>query len=277
MKIAAYNIMSGGFSSYISTVNKPERLRELQKAIQTIKADFIGLIDTFRWVEVLSAQDLKNLFGYREAFHINMDDVRVDKRIGVAVLTNLPVRTFQSVRLHTRKCIKAEVNFKKKVLNIFTIYLDDLSEETRLQQAHALLKQVTNHSTILMGDFNALHPEDVAQSKATCDAFLKANPSFKSRKDYRSYFVPVLESMYQTKVVPLVRSRGFLEAVNHGQVQPTVPTPLFLKIPSPIFKIDYIFSTPDLMLNKLRVLKGGIFDETSDHYPIICEVSFGGS
>lgn len=274
MKIASYNVMSGGFNSCASTTDRPERLSLLQKAIKEIKADFIGLIDTFRWVEVFNTEDLKNLFSYKEVFSINMDDTRVDKRIGITVLTNLPVKKFQSIRLATRNCLKAEINFKNKVLDIFTVYLDDLKEETRFQQIKALLNQVSTNSTIIMGDLNTFRPEEIKQAESKIDSFLKINPDFTKREDYQSYFVPAFEGMCQAKVIPLIRSAGFAEIEVSDQISATFPTPLFYNAPSPICRIDHLFCTKDLTISNFKVLTGGVFNIASDHYPIVAEVSF---
>ena len=122
MKIAAYNIASGGFNSYDSLSDQPERLPLLQKVIKKIGADFIGLVDTFRWREVFTTNDLRKIFGYQNTFHININDQRVDERIGIAVLTNLPVKHFKSIRLKTRDCLKTQIDHQGKVIDIFTLY-----------------------------------------------------------------------------------------------------------------------------------------------------------
>ena len=103
MKIASYNIMSGGFNNYNSASNKPERLHLIQKAIETIKPDFIGLIDTFRWVEIFTDKELQKLFNFKYSFHINLDDVRVDKRVGITVLSNLPIKKISNCRFTNKK------------------------------------------------------------------------------------------------------------------------------------------------------------------------------
>jgi len=76
MRIASYNIMSGGFNSYNTTSAAPQRLPLLQKAIREIGADIIGLVDTYRWNEIYTEADLKRLFGYKYAYCINLNDER---------------------------------------------------------------------------------------------------------------------------------------------------------------------------------------------------------
>jgi len=124
MRIASYNIMSGGFNSYTYGYSIPDRLYLLRKAIKLISADFIGLIDTFRWRDIYTEKDLKKLFGYKKVFYINMNDTRVDKNIGIVVMTNLPVNDFKNVRLYNRDCIKITLIEKKILIDVFTIYLN---------------------------------------------------------------------------------------------------------------------------------------------------------
>ena len=96
MKIATYNIMSGGFGNYSSSIPKtPERLPLLKQALKTIGADFLGLVDTFHWRSTFLPEDLQKIFDYRCAFCIDLEDLdkdHPDRRFGgVPYLTNLPV------------------------------------------------------------------------------------------------------------------------------------------------------------------------------------------
>lgn len=274
MKVATYNIMNGGFYGCGPAGNKPERLELLKEAIASLQADFVGLIDIFRWKDIFTPKELKETFGFKESFHIDMNDTRVDKQVGVACLSNLPIKRFQSLRLKNRNCIKAEIDCGGQTLNIFTVYLDDLSEETRLEQTKALLKQAGTEYTVIMGDLNTLRPEDVSQSKLNWENFLKAHPDFKTREDYQSYFVPASKGMLKAKVVTLMRSRGFISAAGPAESKSTFPTPLSPLSAFSGLKIDHMLHTQDLQIKNVEVLTGGVFDKASDHYPIVGEVSF---
>ena len=160
MKIASYNILSGGFNSYGYESSLPERLELLKKAIGIINADFIGLIDTFRWDALYSISQLSELFGYKKAYCINLNDIRLKEKghnNGITVLTNLPVDQFKTITLETRDAIKTTLQINNNDLDIFTVYLDDLSEDVRVQQTQALLQYVDQTKpTIIMGDLNTL-------------------------------------------------------------------------------------------------------------------------
>ncbi len=62
MKVATYNIMSGGFTDYDYSLPHPTRLPLIQKAVKAINADFIALIDTFRWDELHSNNKIASMY-----------------------------------------------------------------------------------------------------------------------------------------------------------------------------------------------------------------------
>jgi endonuclease/exonuclease/phosphatase family metal-dependent hydrolase len=266
--------MSGGFNSYESTSPTPERLLLLREAIKTINADFIGLIDTFRWGEVFTPKELKDLFGYREVFQTNLEDSRVAELIGITVLSRLPIKKFASIRLCSRNAIKTQLEMEGKEIEVFTIYLDDLSEETRLNQIAALFNEIQDYPSVIMGDFNALCREDIPEVRLKWNKFLEMNPGFKKNKDFEDYFVPAFNGLIRGEVIEEIKKRGFKEAKDEALRKMTFPTPVFLNISVPYLKIDHIFYTPDIMIKNFQVLTGGIFDKASDHYPIVGELSF---
>ncbi len=53
--------MSGGFSSYTSASSLPERLDLIKQALKKINADFISLIDTFRWDKIFTEDVYKKI------------------------------------------------------------------------------------------------------------------------------------------------------------------------------------------------------------------------
>ncbi len=268
--------MSGGFDNYNHNSLKPQRLNLLKKAIKEIDADFIGLIDTFKWKDIFRQQDLKKLFNYKKTFHINMDDVRVNKKIGLTVLTNFLNVKFKKVRLTTRNCIQAELKFSHKTLDIFTIYLDDLSEDARLEQIQTLLNNINSRPAIIMGDFNAIHPKDIKQNKDNIKKFLKINPDFKKRKDFNSYFKPSFNNMLRAEVITFILAKGLLDArgKNLKDRQPTAFTSLSdLGENGPILTIDHIFCTSEIKTKKFKNYKKNIFKRASDHYPISVEIT----
>lgn len=267
MRVATYNIASGGFANYDSISDKPERLDFLRKAIRNIDADIIGLTDTFRWKDIFTSKHIEKLFDYPYSYHIDMNDARVDGRIGVAVLSRHPIIAHKVVRLHNRDAIKATVELadSNKLLDVFVLYLDDLSESTRQKQVQALkVHHAGTNPTIVMGDFNAVWPQHVAWTKQQVDNFIAANPDFKKRSDYKT-IRSTFNNFYAATVLPSLAERGFVEPL---ELHPTALTPLHPLAMPAIFPVDHILGK-NCTLSDYSVGRGILFNTTSDHYPLI--------
>ncbi|OGK11470.1 hypothetical protein A2954_06370 [Candidatus Roizmanbacteria bacterium RIFCSPLOWO2_01_FULL_37_12] len=269
MKIASYNILSGGFNSYSYDSSSPERLSMLKTAIKEINADFIGLIDTFRWDKLYNNDQLAGMFSYKKAYCINLNDNRLKKKghnNGITVLTNLPVLKFDTITIQTRDAIKTTLKINESEMDIFTVYFDDLSEDTRRSQAQALLTYITlNRPTVVMGDYNTMDIEDIPKANPLIDALGKENPQLFEN------LLPVLNEMKRGEVIKTLRKYGLKDADMNRE--PTVPTSLFpAKVNKAILRIDYAFHTDNIDVQNFSVLKDSLFDQTSDHYPIVFDV-----
>jgi len=263
MKVLSYNVMNGGYNSYSSKANTPERLDLLKKVITDIDADFIGLIDTFRWKEVFTPNDLRKHFGYRNVFCIDMDDTRVDKRIGLTVLSKFDMQCKQ-LRIYNRNCIKSTINRKGYEYTIFTAYLDDLSEDTRLLEIKSLLSQITRKNTVIMGDLNTFTKSDLEHIPKDVQNYFRKEPDL--YKDLKSAF----QEMKRGEVVYLLQKEGFVNGM--PTFQATAPSKLFPgDFDAPFVRIDYVFHSKDMQIKEAKVLKSGVLDRTSDHFPIYFE------
>lgn len=255
--------MSGGFNSYSSKAIIPERLGLLKKVITDINADFVGLVDTFRWKEIFTPSDLRKHFGYKNVFCIDMNDTRVDKRIGLTVLSKLDTRC-EELRIFNRNCIKSMFNRNGKKYTIFTVYLDDLSEDTRLQEVESLLSQITRDNTIIMGDLNTFSKKDQKYIPRDMESY------FQDKPDLYEDLKGVLGEMERGEVIELLQKEGFVNGL--PAFQPTAPSKLFPGgFDSPIVRIDYVLHSKDIQVKRAKVLRSSILDKTSDHFPIYFE------
>jgi endonuclease/exonuclease/phosphatase family metal-dependent hydrolase len=266
MQVATYNIASGGFTGYESRARKPERLKRLKNAIGTINADILGLTDTFRWKEIFTAEDLKNMFGYPYSFHIDMDDTRVDKRIGVALLSRFPMASSEAVRLNNHNAIRAAIKVRKgKRLDVFVIYLDDLSEAVRQKQVEALLRcMAPSRPAIIMGDFNALWPKHVPVVRRRVGQFLQANPAFSKRPDYH-LIKAAFDSLYEATALLALQKHGLTEP--QGQLRPTALTTLHPFAMPTIFPVDHILAKA-CSASAYSVHDDPAFAMAADHFPL---------
>lgn len=270
MKIASYNISSGGFNSYNYESPVPERLELLKKAINVINADFIGLIDTFRWDSLYSNNELTRIFGYKKAYCINLNDERLKKKghnNGITVLTNLAVENFETISLETRDAIKTSIQINNNRVDIFTVYLDDLNEDTRIAQIKALLQQVKqDNPTIVMGDLNILNHNEAIRITPLINKFFAKQPLLSES------LKPALEELKRAEVTKILEKSRFQDADKTGF--PTWPSKLFpIKIESAFLRLDYAFHTKGIQISNFNILKDSVFDQSSDHYPIVFEIN----
>lgn len=266
MRIASYNILSGGFDQYRKDLKKSRRFNVLKQAIIKLNADFIGLIDTYRWDEIYTNKQIAELFSYKKAYCINLNDDRL-RRIGhnngITVLTNNEVKSVETISLKTRDAIRARMIIDEKGVDVYTVYLDDLSEDARVEQVIALLRQIDmNYPSIIMGDLNALKKEDVSKLKPLIDKFFLVNP------ELLAGYEDVLKQMMVGTALSKIEGGGFVDATHI--MQATAPTKLFpAKLEDPILRLDYAYYRGKVKISNFEVRREEIFDRASDHYPIV--------
>jgi len=254
--------MSGCYESYAQDAKLTARYELLKKAVKAVDADFVGLADTFKWKETFSPSDLRRDFDYKNIFLIDMEDTRVESNIGVAVMTNLDVQGFNTTRAFNRNCIETKLNG----LTVYTCYLDDISEDTRLFQIKSLLSQ-TAEPAIIHGDLNTFSKEDLLTVDRISPSFEEANPGLSAK------LKPIIEDMRRCAVVDELTTCGFKDSAEKWM--PTMPTKLFpaTGVNEPFLRVDYIFHTAGVFVEDLTVPKGDLFDEVSDHFPLVAAVT----
>jgi endonuclease/exonuclease/phosphatase family metal-dependent hydrolase len=250
--------MSGGFKDYGDMSKKPERIDLLREIINDQKADFVSLIDTYKWTEIFTRDDLQKIFGYKNNFSVKLNDERLIKKghdNGITVMTNLDVVNFSEIRMFNRNAIETKLKVKDKEIDVFSIYLDDMSEDTRLKQTKSLFEVIENRPTVFMGDLNTFDSSDEIKV-----------PILGSALDM------VFRDMSRGEVIKFIRERGFMDT-NVDRLK-TAPSELFpIKVGNPILRIDYIFYNQYLESGNFKVLRGEIFNKTSDHFPIMTEIN----
>ena len=261
-KLLSYNIMSGCFENYELTSKLTDRFELLKNAVKQIDADYVGLCDTFRWKDTFSTEELKQAFGYNHVLHVDMEDSRVEKEVGVTVMTNLDVKELNVIRAFNRNYIETVLDG----LNIYTCYFDDLSEDTRLKEVNSLLKQVKKPA-IIHGDLNTFTQTDLEGKTATKKLFEKENEQLMKQ------LKPVTDEMERCEVVEVLKGNDFVDAETNAE--PTMPSKLFpAKVTEPFVRVDYIFHTPDIQSSDVTVHKDDLFHKVSDHFPLSATINY---
>lgn len=269
MRFAELNIPSGGYKDYEDESPTPYFIQEIIKGVHSLRADFVSLIDTFRWDSVYDTDQLQTMFGYKHAYCINLNDERLKKlghNNGITALTNDDNLEFSTVSLGTRDAVRT--SFKgDNSLDVFSVYLDDISEETRLEQIQSLLHYVEpGKRTIIMGDFNSIADRDVTKVELTLMRIFRYLP-----RNIKSHLYSFESKIARRGTIKFLESQGFVDAAGVNP-EPTVPTKKNYQLISPFLRLDYAFCTPDIKIASMQVVRGKLFNQVSDHFPFVLEI-----
>ena len=275
VEMLAWNIQSGGFLTYDPNSTNPERGPKIQRAISTIRnqhtTNTICLTDAYRWDEVYGGDSgIATHIGTREARFIRLQDDRLDRKIGagvgIAFGTNHTIESSRALDLDTRQGLGVILDVGKYGLQIANVYLDDMSEEVRINSIRALVNELEpDMPTILVGDFNALRP-DMKGASFSNKAKNIAVKSLAIALSKRSPLGIAVTEMNKRTAIPLIESYGFQDADSLKKM-PTAPARL------PIFGVDYVFSNGLVNISDYRVHPD---TGASDHRPLTFTASTAG-
>ena len=152
-------------------------------------------------------------------------------------------------------------------LDIFSVYLDDVNEDTRLLQMRTILGKVNpNLPTIILGDMNTVDQIDLEKTNLHM-----ANLAAKFPGPMKS-MEPSLNEMRRGEVTKMLGQEGYIDlGMGKGD---TLPAKLFpLPTDGPIARFDYAFANKLVKLDSFRVLTEEPYASLSDHYPIWMRVT----
>ena len=218
----------------------------------------MSLIDTFRWDTLFTNKQIAEMFGFKKAYCINLGDSHLKKRghdNGMTVLSNLP-SAFEKIRLVTRNAIKTTIN---QTYDIYSVYLDDIDENVKIKQINKLLKIVKlDRPVIITGDLNTLSYSDSTKITAILKKTFKVYPSVNNK-------------LSGGKGLEMLAKYGLIDSDKYQN--PTTPTKFITDIVKGVtMRLDYTFHTKDIQVTNFKVLTNKVFDQISDHYPIVFEL-----
>ena len=176
VELLGLNVQSGGFDHYRpidENSNPPEREDALDDFLNAQQQDGVtaaALTDTYGWREYYGSDiQIAEHTGFRWAHHQPLNDDRLtqlygETQVGVTFATDHAVDERESVpvRLENRDALKTVLKLGNRTLHVFTLYLDDVSDETRERQVRALFSQGVldlGEPTVLIGDKNSPSPD----------------------------------------------------------------------------------------------------------------------
>lgn len=266
--IGTWNIKSGGFSSYNPSLPAPEREHAIQAVVNHLhdnnRVDTLSLTDAHRWDQIYGGnQGIAAHLGYKEAHFTPLEDDRLSRDfgagIGIVLATDQRIEQAKELDLSTRQGLGVILDIGSYGLQVANVYMDDLSEETRLTQLRALQSELEpDMPTILIGDFNALRPT----MRGASIRIRTKDMAVRSLAHTLSAHKPLgmtVRGMNQRQAVPLIESFGFKDA-DSAQKRPTAPARL------PIFGVDYIFHNEKVAVDEVTTVP---IKYESDHLPLI--------
>jgi hypothetical protein len=120
MRCASLNVQSGGIDEYDPTALYPQRMEPIKDAVHALDADTVGLVDTYRWVEIFGDEGVQEEFaslGYVDAHCIDLGGKERDGKLGVTILSKEPMRNVRTINMAGRNALAAEVHKEGEVLD----------------------------------------------------------------------------------------------------------------------------------------------------------------
>lgn len=192
-------------------------------------------------------------------------------RYGFLTLTHesLPVLDATEIKLGTRPAHHLRVGLAGTAFNVISLYLNDQSEDNRLQQLADLrpvLSALHKEPIVLLGDFNAMH-------RSSTPARLLRTPGVQKLSRHitaKNNTLPRLVDMAQGHTMTQLTSNGFFDA--DPEHQATMPSSF------PLFQLDHIMFRHSLnkrlsVEKPVRTLHAGV----SDHVQLSAVVAMADS
>lgn len=270
MRVLTYNIH--GWRDRAGQVDVPR----LARVIASSQADIVALNEVFHPLAAPGSDQpallwLADLLGMQAAFGVALMPQFAFAPLasyGNALLTRYPLLAHAGHHLtpvaghEQRGLLEARVLLPdgKTPFSVYVIHLDQSSEAVRVQQLTAAFQWTVrdrNRPHLLLGDFNALAPDDYAGREQELAALAE-----------EAEFVRLVREPLQ--VVALMRRRGYVDRTPHDAAAPAPTFPAA----QPTVRIDYIWASAPLAtaVRWRRPWEAPEAAQASDHLPLLAEI-----
>jgi len=257
IKITSWNIEGRLSDSGFKNRGTPNQIIQ---AISEIDADILFLAEAHSENSLNDLTIIKKLYYLGYKIHsVNYDDdtaLRKDtytKQLSLIFASKLPIDKFEIIKLgDLRNALVATINNNDEKIRIIGVHLDDRSEETRIKQTKDLVKIINKSDipTIVMGDFNAMHSEDLWPAKFLrlrlirfLSKFIFARIASKAVEMARGECLKYLENntnlsdadpKHQPTTTPKIRGFNWLPSIR-------------------LIQIDHIFISPEIKTSNFTI------------------------
>ncbi|WP_316836024.1 endonuclease/exonuclease/phosphatase family protein [Pedobacter nutrimenti] len=172
-------------------------------------------------------------------------------------------------------CLYAEING----INFFVVHFSPFSSKKRLQEAASVMdvlrqKDKLEEKTIVLGDFNAFSPKD---------SLFYANSGIRDSMYVTQQKNKVLQNLngrnqLDYQVIRAFLQSGFYDSFSlfHKYFEESYPSKVYPGPLSDKIRIDYMMISEKLKAScsSVEIIKDGVTDTLSDHYPVRAEFEF---
>lgn len=274
LRIGSWNVEGRLSDSGVTNRGKPSHIIA---AIKKLSVDILVLLEAHSEDSIDNLTSHKQLLDMGYYLHsVNYKDdlaSRKDtyaKQLSLMLLSKLPIEKFEIIRLADFRNAFIATFFENKTnqrFRVIGLHLDDRLESTRLNQISDLSKIVnqSNLPTIVLGDFNAMHGDDLWPAK-----FLRQRPI----RLLANFVLPIISlraiEMARGETLRLLQSSTGLCDADTKHRPTTTPKMRGLEwMPSiRLIQIDHIFITSSIIVNKFQIAPDG----GADHRAIIATI-----
>jgi endonuclease/exonuclease/phosphatase family metal-dependent hydrolase len=277
IKVMWYNVLRGFHKKELNGFTfEPERLKAVKRVVATANPDilFIGEGDFNPKCKIkgerIKTIDYQKEFNYPYFYYSEPDET---SRKGEVILSKIPfvAENLSEGNYSTTNYtnIKASFNINNKKVNLNIVHpYPTISEDEKAKFIKKVLAKSKN-PYLLLGDFNALSPEDKYKEEELFKLF------YLFSKDKEAALNNVKGSI-QTLMIKEIIKHGLIDtfkAKNKCQVI-TLPTKKYSPFddkPTGI-RLDYIFCSKDFNVVESGIIQNKLADIASDHYPIYADL-----
>jgi exodeoxyribonuclease-3 len=198
----------------------------------------------------------------------------------VGLTSNLPIEVIDRVLngLH-----HGTLHARVDDIHVFVVHLSPFQWETRRSEADLLLARIQplleqHREVLVLGDFNALSSADRQLLEAQPGLLQKARASDAEH----AHVLNLREGMFDYSVMQKFFDAGLEDAAlsfleESHDVRWTIPTSIWtegkVEPPGHGSRVDFVLADPTLTdaAASARIVRSGIVNRTSDHYPVLVE------
>lgn len=251
--------MSGFYNEKVDPPRfQPERRKLVLKTIKEENPDILTICEASYPKENIYSKvrrDYKKIFKFPYSYVAAYKD-----RGGIAIFSKFPFN-IEDYAYGLNPLVRANIKAKNKKFSLDLVHpFPTLKEEEKARFMKHILSSRKKGAYILMGDFNAISPEDRYDKKIMLRGFSRFDPN----AEY------VVKSFLGRKAIKEVLDSGLKDTFKFTK-KPwhcTVPTDLLNTNKDSGTRLDFIFCSKAFKVKDAEIIVNESTNKASDHYPI---------